>query len=313
MQFISTSLGVECEFCHVEHKFDSDDKHTKQIARKMIEMTLALNRDQFNGRREVTCYSCHRGATDPVGTPPVMTSDAEPPHPQPAPEPAPAGAPAAPTATQILARYVEAVGGDEALHKISSRVARGNITAMGQDAPIEIYMQAPGKRMSITHFPGGESITAFDGTGGWLGSANRSARDMAGAEVDAARLDAEFYLPTRLTAIFTSFRLGHPDTIDGKPVNTVVAVREGLPPVRFYFDQSSGLLLRQVRYADTPIGRNPTEIDYADYREVQGVKLPFRWTLARTNGRFTIQVKDLEQNVAIDAAKFEKPAAPAAK
>jgi hypothetical protein len=80
--------------------------------------------------------------------------------------------------------------------------------------------------------------------------------------------------------------------------------------VRLYFDQSSGLLLRQVRYTDTPVGRNPTQIDYADYREVDGVKVPFRWTLARPNGRFTIQITELKQNVPVDDAKFAKPPAP---
>ncbi len=88
-------------------------------------------------------------------------------------------------------------------------------------------------------------------------------------------------------------------------------MRQGLPPVRLYFDETSGLLLRQVRYTDTPIGRNPTQIDYADYREVDGVKVPFRWTLSRVNGRFTIQIEEAKQNVAIDDAKFSKPAAPA--
>jgi hypothetical protein len=80
--------------------------------------------------------------------------------------------------------------------------------------------------------------------------------------------------------------------------------------VRLYFDQSTGLLLRQVRYTDTPIGRSPTQIDYADYREVDGVRIPFRWTLARINGRFTIQIQEAKQNGAIDDAKFAKPAAP---
>jgi hypothetical protein len=77
--------------------------------------------------------------------------------------------------------------------------------------------------------------------------------------------------------------------------------------VVFYFDQKTGLLQRMVRFADTPMGRMPTQIDYADYREVDGVKTPWRWTLARTNGRFTIQLKEVKNNLAIDDAKFAKP------
>jgi len=78
--------------------------------------------------------------------------------------------------------------------------------------------------------------------------------------------------------------------------------------VRLYFDQQSGLLIRMVRYAETPVGRNPTQIDYADYREAGGAKIPFRWTLSRTNGRFTIQIAEAKVNVPVDDARFAKPA-----
>ncbi len=78
-------------------------------------------------------------------------------------------------------------------------------------------------------------------------------------------------------------------------------------------------MLRLIRYAETPLGRNPTQIDYADYREANGLNVPFRWTLSRPGNQFTIQVGQLQQNVPIDDAKFvapppapttEKPAAP---
>jgi hypothetical protein len=75
-----------------------------------------------------------------------------------------------------------------------------------------------------------------------------------------------------------------------------------------YFDAKTGLLVRMVRFANTPVGRNPTQIDYADYRDVDGVKMPFRWTLARPNGRFTIQVSEVKQNVPVEDSRFNKPA-----
>ena len=162
--------------------------------------------------------------------------------------------------------------------------------------------------MSVSHGASGDSITAFDGQGGWLGGgAGHPARDMSGQESEAARLDADFYFATHVKEIFSGFRVGRPDKIGDQPAYTVICMRQGQPPVRLYFDQSTGLLLRQVRYTDTPIGRNPTQIDYADYREVDGVKVPFRWTLARVNGRFTIQIQEAKQNVPIDDAKFAKP------
>ena len=81
--------------------------------------------------------------------------------------------------------------------------------------------------------------------------------------------------------------------------------------MRLFFDKESGLLVRSIRYADTPLGRNPTQVDYADYRAQDGVKVPFQWTIARPLGRFTIQVTELQQNVPVDDKKFAKPAAAA--
>lgn len=126
---------------------------------------------------------------------------------------------------------------------------------------------------------------------------------MVGAEIDAAKLDADFHFATHSKEVFTRFRVDPPDKVDDRPVYTVVGIREGRPPVRLYFDQASGMLLRMTRYADTPVGRNPTQIDYADYRDVDGIKVPFRWTLARAAGRFTIQIKEVQQNVPIDDGK----------
>src|SRR5581483_10815511 len=283
MQFISASLGVDCEFCHVQGKFESDDKHSKQVARKMIAMTLALNKDNFGGRKEVTCYSCHRGEHDPVGTPPVATGEQKPEHAESTATPR--------NADEVLDKYVAAVGGADALRKVKSRVSKGSISFGGQQADIEVYAKAPDKRMSITHMPNGESVTAFDGKTGWLGNTGRPAREMSAPEADAARLDADFYFPIHVRELFTRFRAGRTEKIGDQEANMIVAMREGQPPVRLYFDASSGLLLRLVRFAETPVGRNPTQIDYADYREVDGIKVPFRWTLARPGGRFTIQIR----------------------
>src|SRR5471030_3269296 len=130
-----------------------------------------------------------------------------------------------------------------------------------------------------------------------------------GPPAGAAALDAEFYLALRLKEIFTQLRRGRPEEIAGVPCETLIGTGPGRPPVRLYFDSNSGLLLRMVRYAETPLGRNPTQIDYADYRAVDGVKIPFRWTLARPNGRFTIQISDAKTNVPVDDARFTRPAA----
>src|SRR5664280_2354263 len=300
MQFTSSSLGVECAFCHVAGKMEADDKGAKKTAREMMAMQAAINKESFRGQLQVTCFSCHRGALRPVNLPPVLDSDA----------PARPGlvplAPAASSATvdQIVDKYVAALGGADAIRKVTSRIMKGTISVGGSEMPIELFTKAPNKRVSISN---GQSFTAFDGAAGWMGNTGRPARDMSAAESEAAGLDAEFSLALRLKEIFPQLRRGRPETIGGVECETLNGNRPGRPPVRLYFDRNSGLLVRMVRYADTPVGRNATEIDYADYREMDGVKNPFRWTLSRPNGRFTIQVKEAKNNVAIEDAKFAKP------
>ena len=309
MQFIGNALGVECEFCHVRGAFDKDDKKPKQTARQMIQMQMAINRDNFKGEREVTCFSCHRGAHDPVGVP--IISDAEPKRPE--PEKTDAAAPALPTADEILNKYVQAVGGAAALEKITSRVEKGTVSFGAQQMPVEVLAKAPNKRISLVHTPNGDNITAFDGHAGWLGNPGpRPPRDMSAAENEAIGFDATFYLPTELKKMFAQLRVRPvADKISGHDVVQLIGANPGKPPMRLFFDKESGLLLRSIRYADTPLGRNPTQVDYSDYRAQDGVKVPFQWTIARPLGRFTIQVSELQQNVPVDDKKFEKPAAPA--
>jgi outer membrane lipoprotein-sorting protein len=211
---------------------------------------------------------------------------------------------------EIIAKYVAAVGGVDALKKVNSRVMKGEIIVSGTKTPIELFTKAPDKRISITKMGSGESITAFDGKIGWLGNTGRPAREMAAADAGAASLDAEFALALRMKEIFPQIRRGRPVTINGVECDTLNLSGPGKPATTLSFDKSTGLLVRMVRTADTPVGRLPTQIDYADYRDADGVKIPFRWTLSRPSGRFTIQINEVKSNVAIDDAKFAKPEGP---
>jgi photosynthetic reaction center cytochrome c subunit len=310
MQFISASLGVECDFCHVEHEMQKDDKKEKVTARKMIAMELAINKGNFKNEVEVTCYTCHRGAAHPVGVP-VLSVAA----PKPAPHTHDEGAeanPNLPPADQILDKYLAAVGGADALMKVKSRVQKGNLEAGGIQFPIEVYSQGPDKRISISHPQGGESVTAFNGEVGWLTIRN-GIHMMTGSEREAARIDAELYFPARVRQLYKEFHVRPGEEIDGHQTYMVMAKDANLPALRLYFDQQSGLLVRQMRFAETPLGRNPTQIDYADYKEIDGVKIPYRWTLTRPNGSFTIKVDQVQQNVPIDEKLFVPPKENAAK
>jgi outer membrane lipoprotein-sorting protein len=311
MQFIAASLGVECEYCHVARAFEKDDKKPKLTARKMIGMMMAINKENFEGHREVTCYSCHRGSTSPVPTP-IISEE----------EPKPAATeqsktaeakPVLPPANQLLEKYLSAVGGAEALQKITSRVEKGTLTAFGgQHFSTEIFSKVPDKRLSVMHLPNGDSLTAFDGHQGWLSVPGR-VHMMSAAENAAAGIDADLYFPLHVKSLYKKFRVEPGEKINGRDTYLVVGESEGKLPLRLYMDKESGLLLRLVRYADTALGLNPTQIDYTDYRDSSGLKIPFRWTLSRPGNQFTIQVDQVQVNVPVDDAKFVPPPPPPAQ
>jgi photosynthetic reaction center cytochrome c subunit len=310
MQFITASLGVECDFCHVQGAFEKDDKKPKQTARKMMEMMFAINKDNFDGHREVTCNSCHRGSAHPLAIPAVMTEEPKEGMGGPGKPEGEAKEPAGPAADQLLDKYIQASGGAAAIDKIASRVMKGTIDFGGKSLPIDIYSKDPEMRISFTHMPEGDSVTAFNGREGWLGTPGRPLREMHGSDLDGASIDADLHLATHLKQMFTETRLQGTEKIGDQETYVVSGQREGKPRIILYFDKQSGLLTRLVRYGDTALGLLPTQIDYADYRDANGVKVPYRWTLARPSGRFTIQLSELKQNVPVDDAKFVKPASP---
>jgi hypothetical protein len=272
MQFISGSLGVECGFCHVEGAFEKYDKKPKLTARKMITMMVAINKDNFEGHREVTCNSCHRGSPHPAAIPAVASAEtmAAMEHGHVEHEHDDEDADSGESADPILQKYLAAVGGADAIKKVSSRVEKGTASMGDHRLPIEIFTQAPDRRASYLHLPGGDSITAYDESKGWLGNPGRPPRPMGPSETEAARMDADLYFPAHLKDIFRSFKVGQPKKIAGQDVELVRALRDGKPPVKLYFDRQSGFLVRTVRYADTALGLLPTQVDYADYRDSGG-------------------------------------------
>ena len=315
MQFITASLGVECEFCHVHNAFEKDDKKNKQTARKMMEMMFAINKDNFEGHREVTCNSCHRGNAVPQAIPAVMTEEPKEEPKEAESKPMDSG-PASeakentgPSGEQLIDKYVHAAGGAAAIDKVTSRVMKGTIDFGGKSLPIDIYSKDPDKRISFTHMIEGDSVTAFNGREGWLGTPGHPVRAMHGSDLDGASIDADLHLATHLKPMFSEMRRRGAEKIGDHEAYVMVGRREGKPPIRLYFDKQSGLLVRLVRFGDTALGLLPTQIDYADYRDTNGVKIPYRWTLARPSGRFTIQVSDVKQNIPVDEAKFAPPVA----
>jgi photosynthetic reaction center cytochrome c subunit len=312
MQFIGASLGVDCDFCHVERAFDKDDKREKQIARKMMLMMFAINKENFDGHREVTCNSCHRGATKPMAIPAVMSSEAKSGNDESAPV-VDVGT-NLPAANDLVSKYVQALGGADAINKISSRVEKGKASGFGdQPSAIELYTKAPEKRISFMHMPAGDSVTAYNGKEGWTGPAGKPGKDMRSSELDAASMDADLQFAVHIPQRFPDLKVIRDESVSGRPAYVIRGSREKFPPVELYFDRQTGLLVRMVRYAETAVGLLPTQLDYADYRDLDGVKTPYRWTISRPTGSFTIQVDQAQQNVPIDDHKFTRPSEPPQK
>jgi hypothetical protein len=319
MGFFAASLGLNCVYCHVAESMENWDKFAedvprKETARAMILMVNAINKGSFGGRRALTCYSCHRGAEHPKVVPSLAdqyTVPLEDPNEIEIVKDAPAG----PSADQILDKYIQALGGAQRLASLISFAGKG--TYEGYDTyhekvPLEIYAQAPGRRTIIAHTQNGDSTTTFDGRAGWVAAVDKPVHLLPllpGAELDGAKLDADLCFPAGIKQALAQWRNGFPvTTIEDREVQVIQGIAGGGSRVKLYFDSKTGLLERQLRYTSTIVGTIPIQIDYSDYREVAGVKMPFHWIVTWTGGQSIMELSDVQPNVPIEAAKLSKPA-----
>ena len=327
MGFIAASTNYNCTDCHVEPKIEGDwsvyaeETPRKAITRRMILMVESINKTNFGGARVVTCYTCHRNVQGaPKITPSLTEQYGEPPTPDPNEVEVRRQAPGAPSADQVFDKYLQAAGGAQKTAAITSIVFKGTYTGYAEPkSPVDIYLKAPNQRTMIVHTEGGDRTTVFDGSNGWMAA---PAADKpfplirySNGDLDAARLDAVLSFPAGVKQAITRPLVGS-TAIDDKDVVVVQGTATGgRSPVKLYFDKESGLLVRQVRYADTMIGRVPIQVDYSDYRDVPraGIKLPFHVITTWTDGRSDVQLTSAETNVAIDAAKFNQPSPPPAR
>jgi photosynthetic reaction center cytochrome c subunit len=318
MGVFSAALGMSCEDCHTSSDtgwdaYAADTNPRKRTARRMVTMMTEINRANFGGRQLVTCFTCHRASDRPVVTPNLTTLYAE----RPAEIPdVVAPFPNAPSIDQVLDKYIRALGGADRLARITSFVATGTSKGYGPEGDqrkFEVFAKAPGQRTAVTHTLDGDSTTAFDGSAGWIAAPHRPVPVLAvtGQDLDGLKLDADLAFPARIKDALTNWRVGSTDSIAGREVQIVQGTTAKGALGTLFFEKDSGLLVRQVRYAASPVGRMPTQIDYGDYREISGVKMPFRLTVIWLDGQDSIQLTDIRVNVPIDAAKFGQPPAPA--
>jgi hypothetical protein len=318
MGIMSAAVGSDCVGCHpsagTDHVDWALDTPRKRTARRMVQMVTAINRDNFNGRQIVTCWTCHRGRDRPVTT---MTLDVVygPPTDE-SSDDVLTQAQGVPSVDQVLDKYLQAIGGARNVARVTSFVATGKSVGyrgFGGGGVVEVSAQAPDKRATHISFPEypdrGVSVRTYDGRTGWIATPLAVVRkyELAGSERDGARLDAMLSFPTQIKQALTNVRVGPPSTIGDQDVTVLQGNGPNGTLATLYFDDASGLLVRMVRHGRSPIGRVPTQVDYADYREIGGIKFPFRWTFAWLDGRDNFEFSDVKLNVPIDAAKFGEP------
>jgi photosynthetic reaction center cytochrome c subunit len=337
MGIMCAALQFDCSDCHAGAGTDrvdwAADTPRKIMARSMVTMVENINKNNFGGKQLVTCWTCHRNRDKPMVTPTMETIYGMPPLDS---DDVVLTVPGLPAPESILDRYIQASGGAQRLAAFTSFVGKGTSVGFGGfggGGNVEIVAKAPDKRATIILFKAetgrGDQIRTYDGRNGWVRTPLNVLGEfqLAGGDLDGARFDAQLSFPGQIKQILTNLKTGPPNIITDLPAPDSqsslqadvklggthnVDVVQGTGPrdllVTLYFDQETGLLIRELRYGNSPIGRVPTQIDYADYRDVNGIKLPFRVTYAWLDGRDSIVLNEIQTNVAIDEAKFGRPA-----
>jgi len=337
MRYIAAALGVRCDFCHVPDHFEKDDKPEKARAREMMKMMFAINTDSFKGRRQVTCYTCHRGNEHPVGTPAIpdaaaMAAQMALPHPPmntPSDHPvsgepgekrepdsgnpgsAQPSAAVLPSVDDILAKYTQALGGAEAIQKATTRVEKGTVDIPEHDAhnTMEVYRKAPDKALAILHSPVGDIVEGFNGAVAWENRAGHGVTEETGDSLNRVKEWASLITALDLKQAYSRSMVSGIEKIQGHDAYRVFAFRTGGGTERLYFDMQSGLLMRVDTRIDSPLGSLPQETSYEDYRAVGGVNVPYTIRVERIDSTTIYKWQSIEANVPVGDDRFEKPAA----
>lgn len=329
MNFLAASMGRRCNFCHVNNSgqwdFASDAKPEKDTARQMIRMVVDLHKQTFPGASEISCFTCHRGTNRPVNLPslplptpaPRPTPAASPagggatPTASPAPQASPSATPALPSADQIFSKYIEAIGGQANVDKIKSRILKGSTGQANGTVAFDVMQTASEKFYIVATTPTGPFERGFDGTVGWE-KGPRGVRQLSALEVANLQSSIGLLHHIKLKEQFTSTRVRTGEKINDRPTYMVIGTTPDKRQERLFFDAETGLLLRRISYLQTLIGLIPDQIDFEDYRDVDGVKFPFSLRVAALdvgNPVSTRTFSEMKLNTAVDESKFNMPPA----
>ncbi len=226
--------------------------------------------------------------------------------------PPPAAASTMPSVDQILNRYVEVQGGRAAWQKLTSRVTIGTIEvpSMQLSGAIEFHEKAPDRFLGVVTINGASFRQGYDGTAGWTDDPANGLRDQAGLELAETRRESDFYHTLDLRKLYSKLTLTGKEKIGDRDTYVIeAALPEGGEPDRMYFDVQTGLALRVTSQRHGPDGVSQIREDLEDYREVDGVKLPF--IIRQANGATVeiITISEYHHNVPLEDGQFAKPAA----
>jgi hypothetical protein len=312
MGLFSAALSYCCGDCHTGAGTDNPDwaadPPRKIMARRMAAMVKDINKTSFNGRNAVTCWTCHRGSPEPAVTPSIDTIYGEPlAFPSDTILTAKNGAP---SLDQIFDKYVQALGGAAATSALTSYTGKGTSHLFGEtrEDPVEIYAKAPDMLATVVHQREGDLSRTFDGRDAWvmLPLTVVGEYPLSGSALLGGKLDGQMAFPWRIKTFFPNWRVGNPTTLDGKDVYVVQGSATNILAT-FYFDKQTGLLTRMIRYANSAVGRVPTQIDYSEYRPVAGVMLPSKWIFGWVSGREEYSMTGYQANVPVEASRFARP------
>lgn len=210
-----------------------------------------------------------------------------------------------PTLDAVLSKYVTAIGGRDAQRRITSRVSKGRVDVPGISfgGKVEVYAKAPNKSLTVMNVePAGLLKQGFDGRSGWSNGS-----DAANGIERAALADADFYREIKLKEQYARIRLLGKVKEGFRQVYLVEAVPRSGAAEHLYFDVESGLLVRRDVPRRTSRGVVQAEVYFNDWRDVDGVKVPFKITQAIQNTKFVITLDEVKQNIPVDDSIFVRP------
>jgi hypothetical protein len=318
MGMFASALLFDCVSCHAKEIITDENAFSLetpriQRARQMVVMMNNINRLYFGGQQRVTCFTCHDSGTRPKGVPNLDAQYGEPVDDPYTMEFVQSLNVATPDA--VFAKYLQSIGGAGNAATLTSFAGTG--TYSGFDTadlavPAEVFVRAPNQMATVAQAQAGINVKVFDGRQGWRLQADTPIPLMAmsGDNLQGAAIEAMVWFPASLQKSFSQWQTNVAE-INGTNVIAAQGSNPGQLPIRLYFDEESGRLVRLLHWRRTAVGAIPTRVDFEDFREVAGVQMPFLWTRTWTNNQVVMQLKEIQPNAQIDPARFSRPQATA--